>query len=113
MKDATKIIDEVCKLWGVTKEELVSKKRTLHLTLVRCMAIKHIRDSCGLSFPIIGKMFNRNHSTMMHYIKMYEAEYTYNINFRNKANKIKKYTLDIRSEFEKELEQEYIEIAWQ
>ena len=109
-EEAKKIIKEVCELWGVSVEEVVGKKRNLPLPLIRCMAIKHIRDSCGLPFQQIGNLFNRNHATMIHYIKMYESEYSYNKEFRDIDNRIKVFVLDIKNAFQKELEQEYIEI---
>ena len=74
------------------------------------MVAKNIRDTFGLSFPMIGKIMERNHSSIIYYLKMYDAEYRYNQEFRNFANAMKEVAFDIRNDFQEELDEELKEI---
>ncbi len=105
-----KIINTACALWDVSKEDLLSKKRNAPLPFARVMVAKNIRDTFGLSFPMIGKIMGRNHSSIIYYLKMYDAEYKYNQEFRNFANAMKKVTLDAKTDFQEELSEELNEI---
>lgn len=105
-----RIIKEACLLWNVSCEDVLGRKRTFPLSLVRAMIAKTIRDLLRLPFMTIGKIMNRNHSSVIHYIKIYDAEYKYNQDFRKFANVMKDVVLDIRTDFQKELEDELNEI---
>ena len=50
----------------VTVRDLEKKQRTQRLALVRYIAMYLTRELTGLSFPEIGRAFNRDHSTVMH-----------------------------------------------
>ena len=64
-----------------------------------------------LSTTEIGRIINRDHSTIIYYIKAYDSEFRFNEEFRNFAERIKDDLQDIiRSSFVLELEEEFNEI---
>ena len=59
-----KIFAAVFKKYNITKEELTGKKRTKEVALGRHIAIHLIREITEMSLPNIGKIFDRDHSTV-------------------------------------------------
>jgi len=59
-----KIFAAVFNKYGITKEELTSKKRTKEVAQARHIAIHLIREITEMSLPNIGKIFDRDHSTV-------------------------------------------------
>lgn len=55
----------VYKKYGFKKEELTGTKRTKELALARHISIYLIRNITEMSLPNIGKIFNRDHSTVL------------------------------------------------
>lgn len=68
-KRANEIIREVCELKGCTVEEVKSKARTQHVAWVRQDCMLALRENTRMSLPSIGRMFNRDHTTVMWGIK--------------------------------------------
>ena len=70
-KPVKRIVEEVLRDYpGVTWQDIVSAKRTKHLVEPRhrCMtAVFTIRPD--LSFPMIGKIFMRDHTTILHAVR--------------------------------------------
>ena len=62
---AEKIISRVSKKYGVTEDEIYGRKRTKHIANARNISIYIIRKITDLSFPAIGKLFDRDHSTII------------------------------------------------
>lgn len=60
-----KIFAAVYKKFDIPKEELVGKKRTKEIAKVRHIAIFLIREITEMSYPNIGKIFEKDHSTVM------------------------------------------------
>lgn len=60
-----KIFATVYKKYGVSKEDLVGKNRAKEIAQVRHITIYLIRKITEMSFPNIGKLFNRDHTTAM------------------------------------------------
>ena len=58
-----KIFAATAKKYSVTKEEIVGKKRTKEIMQARHVAVYLIREITEISFPTIGKMFGKDHST--------------------------------------------------
>jgi chromosomal replication initiation ATPase DnaA len=65
------LIEGVCHRHGVTVSELKSLSRKGALTKARRDIIVYLRDKVGFSFPAIGVLINRDHSTV---IRIYERE---------------------------------------
>lgn len=65
----------VAKRWGVTVEELNSKRRTKDITLPRQVAMYLIREILGSPLVEIGRAFGgRDHSTVIHSVQKIEEE---------------------------------------
>ena len=60
-----KIFAAVYKKFDIPKEEIVGKKRTKEIAKVRHIAIYLIREITEMSYPNIGKIFERDHATIM------------------------------------------------
>ena len=67
-----KIFSSMYQKYGVKKEELISTKRTKEIALARHITIYIIREVTEMSLPNIGKIFNRDHSTIISSIETIE-----------------------------------------
>lgn len=67
------IREHVARSWGVSVEELNSKRRTKEITLPRQIAMYLIRELLGLPLVDIGRAFGgRDHSTVIHSVQKIE-----------------------------------------
>lgn len=63
----------VCRHYGLTKEEIESPARERRVSLPRMVAYKLTREICPhLSFPAIGRLYNRDHTTIIDGIERLE-----------------------------------------
>ncbi len=62
---AERIVSRVAKKYGVTVDEVYGRKRTKHIASARNISIYIIRKVTDLSFPAIGKLFDRDYSTII------------------------------------------------
>ena len=60
-----KIFASIEKKYGVKKSELTGKSRVKEIASARHIAIYLIRDLTEMSYPNIGKIFNRDHTTII------------------------------------------------
>ena len=60
-----KIFAAIFKKYNVPKEDVVSKKRNKDIVKIRHIAIYLIREITEMSYPNIGKLFDRDHTTAM------------------------------------------------
>ena len=58
------IIERACSIYGVSKEALLSKTRTKKISEARNVAMMAVRRS-GLSWPETGRVFKKDHSTVI------------------------------------------------
>lgn len=63
------IIDEVEKYYHLPSGSLVTKKRSNDVAYPRHIAMYLAREVLGESYPLIGEVFNRDHSTVMSAVK--------------------------------------------
>ncbi|HEX6694934.1 MAG TPA: chromosomal replication initiator protein DnaA [Longimicrobiales bacterium] len=69
------IRQRVAQEWGVSVEQLLSKKRTKELTVPRQVAMYLIRELLDLSLVEVGSLFGgRDHSTVIHSINKVEED---------------------------------------
>lgn len=66
--DYNDIIRHVIDFTGVKNKDLVSKSRIRDYVAARHVAMHMIRDLCGLNTVQIGKLFRRDHSSVIHAI---------------------------------------------
>ena len=67
-----KIFSSVFQKYGVSKEDLISAKRSKDIALARHITIFLIREVTEMSLPNIGKIFNRDHTTVINSIENIE-----------------------------------------
>ncbi len=90
MWEPEQIIKHVSEMTGKSIEELVGIKRQRDLVEARYIAIYLIRESMpGLALSKIGRMFNRDHSTIIYAIETVGDLIKHNYDFRITFNKIK------------------------
>jgi hypothetical protein len=67
------ICKRVCERHGVTLDDLFSERKWQPLAQARQEAMRLIRDVTDLSYPQIGRIFDRDHTTVMHACRVEEA----------------------------------------
>jgi chromosomal replication initiator protein len=65
--------EAVAASFGVTRGELLSSARTARIARARQVAMYLSRELVGSSMPLIGKAFNRDHTTVLHAIRTVQA----------------------------------------
>ena len=69
----TAVINEVCLEHDITREQLISPARTMHIARIRQLAMWRCRQA-GISLPVIGRYFgNRDHTTVLHAVRKIDA----------------------------------------
>ncbi len=61
-----KIIKEVIKYYRLAPTDLMGISRNKYITIPRQVAMFIIKEELGLSYPMVGKIFNRDHTTVMY-----------------------------------------------
>ncbi len=69
-----KILTNVSRHYSVSVEDLKGKKRTQNLAMARHISAYIIRTMTEMSLPAIGKVFNRDHTTIINSLEKVEAE---------------------------------------
>lgn len=64
------IITEICKYYSLSIEEVKGKSRKREIVKARFIAIYIIRMETDFTLSGIGKIFNRDHTTILHSIKI-------------------------------------------
>ena len=66
-----KIFSAIYRKYGISKEDILGKKRSKEIADARHISIFLIRELTDMSYPSISKIFEKDHSTIMHsYDKM-------------------------------------------
>jgi chromosomal replication initiator protein len=71
--DAREIIDTVASFYGVKLGDLMGKRRLKQLVTPRHVSMFLVREHTELSFPEIGRVFDRDHATVQHACKKLRA----------------------------------------
>jgi chromosomal replication initiator protein len=66
------IVAIVCERFGLRPEDLTSPRRSRHIALPRHVAMYLCRRLLGASFPHLGQLFRRDHTTVMHGVSTIE-----------------------------------------
>lgn len=68
--DAASLIEQIAARHGVTMATIIDHDRRPHVTVARREAIAAVhRQFPAWSYPVLGKVFRRDHSTIMHALK--------------------------------------------
>lgn len=71
---AESVLKNIASEYGISVGEMLSRCREPDVDRARRHAMAVLRWSTNWSFPVIGKIFGRDHTTVMHAIRKYEAE---------------------------------------
>ena len=83
------IRQKTAEAWGVTVENLVSKRRNRPLTVPRQVAMYLIKTTLDLPYTEIGALFGgRDHSTVIHSVNKVEAEMASDAEFRARVRRL-------------------------
>lgn len=66
------IIDFVCNKMDVKRESVMSETREKDIVVARCIIFYILRYVCRRPLKTIGKVFNKNHATVIHSLKTIE-----------------------------------------
>lgn len=81
-----KILSAVTKKYGVSLEELKGKKRSREIALARHIAIYIVRQMTEKSYPEIGKIFNRDHTTVLSSIEVIDKRMKEDVMVESEVN---------------------------
>jgi len=76
MNYADTIIEKVCLYYNVSNKDIRGKSRKFIHTKPRFVAIYLIKDELGLKLTAISDMFGRNHTTIIHSLRMIQDSIT-------------------------------------
>ena len=85
------IVKVVAEHFGITQEDIISKKRNSEFVIPRQICMYMIREYTTTSLESIAKMLNKkDHTTILHDVKKIESEMNTNPDIKNKIEIIKK-----------------------
>jgi chromosomal replication initiation ATPase DnaA len=82
------VINSVCAAADITKEELLSGKRFDKNIFARAITYKFMREKCGMTYKDIGRIFEKNHATIINGVKLSDALLYSNQQFRDMYLKV-------------------------
>lgn len=88
--EADLVVDVSARMYGVTPEELFEHSRRAAVVVPRQIAMYLLRTDLGLSFPSIGRRFDRDHTTVIHACNKIEEMTGKNERIRNRVEKVRK-----------------------
>lgn len=91
-----KIVTEVARTYGADSADIYSKKQNAQTTEMRQMAMYIVREMTGLSTKLIGREFNRDHSTVVYSLDKFTKRYHEDSKLRNVVDNIIKNIRDGR-----------------
>ena len=106
-EDILRTITMICNIYDVELDDIRSKSRERFLFYVRVVMASVLRSEYNLTFTEIGLFLNRDHSTITYYKTMYDDLIHYDKTFQDMLKSIDEILLDIRTDFQVELEDEF------
>lgn len=91
-----KIVTEVARTYGADSADIYSKKQNAQTTEMRQMAMYIVREMTGLSTKLIGREFNRDHSTVVYSLDKFTKRYNEDSKIRSVVDNIIKNIRDGR-----------------
>ena len=69
------IVRHICEMWNVRIDDVLGPRRAAQLTKARHHAIYEVARQCPwLSYPAIGRIFNRDHSSCISAVRLWPAK---------------------------------------
>lgn len=72
--DPLAIINEVARGLKVSPADVVGDERIPKIVMARSTAMAVMRELTDLSYPAIGELFGRHHTTVMHHVESVKAD---------------------------------------
>jgi chromosomal replication initiation ATPase DnaA len=63
-------VDNICARMGVTKEELLSRRKSRRLQLIRQILFLHLRIHFKMTYKAIGELMHRDHSSVVFSVRV-------------------------------------------
>ncbi|HEY5221197.1 MAG TPA: helix-turn-helix domain-containing protein [Candidatus Paceibacterota bacterium] len=82
------ILEEVAAAYNVSVDDMLAKNRTKEIAEARQLAAYILRELNDLSYPAIGKIMGRDHTTMIHSYNKISQEIKTNPQYRDFAEKL-------------------------
>lgn len=67
--DPENIVREVARGFRVTYDEIMGRRRERSIVIARACAMAVVRRATTMSYPEIGDLFDRDHTTVMHHVQ--------------------------------------------
>ena len=88
--EAERVVAVSAKMYATTPEKLYEHSRRANVVVPRQIAMYLLRNDIGLSFPSIGRQFNRDHTTVIHSCNKVKEMVGKNAKIRNRIEKVRK-----------------------
>jgi len=89
MTKTEKIIAVCSQVYGITPEQTKSKSQKKECFYARCSAMYLIRSITGITLKSIGRIFNRDHSTVIYNLEIFHILLAQDATFRKLFGKIR------------------------
>ena len=86
--NADRIISKVSQKYCVSKDDIYSKKRASNIALARHICVYLLRKLSDMSYKQIGRLFSKDHSTIMHSFTTIEEEIQHNTQLEIEINEL-------------------------
>ena len=83
------LIERVAKYYNLSSKDLLGTSRMKDIKNARQVAMYLMREELGLSTVKIGLEFSKDHTTIMHGIKVIEANLKSNFSFREQVSELR------------------------
>ncbi len=83
-----KIVEKVASKYGVSSQDIYTKKRTNEISRARHTCIYLLRKISDMSYPKMASLFDRDHATIMSSYKVIEREIKNNSSFEIEINEL-------------------------
>ncbi len=84
-----KVIETVAKYYGIDVKELLGKSRLKDIKTARQIAMYLMNEECGYSTVKIGNEFSKDHTTIMHGIRVTKESLKTNFNLRSQISELR------------------------
>ena len=92
-----KIFASIQKKYNIKREDIVSSKRTKEIANARHITVYTIRSVTEMSLPNIGKLFNRDHSTILSSVELIQKRIVNDRDFEHEIQTMKRELLNKKS----------------
>lgn len=82
-----RLLECLANLYDITSADILGKCRKAHISEARMIFI-HLMRHLGYSTTYLGKLLNRDHTTMIYNTKTFDNRYKYDVMFRKKVDKM-------------------------